>query len=140
MDCIFCKIAKGEIPAEVVYEDAGAVGILDLSPRALGHTMVIPKSHAENILGVPAGEVGPLFRAVQGIVGLLERALHPDGFTIGVNHGKASGQAVDHLHVHVIPRWHGDGGGSVHSVVENPPTEPLAAVRKRILAAREPRG
>ncbi|MBI2591597.1 MAG: HIT family protein, partial [Candidatus Brennerbacteria bacterium] len=59
--------------------------------------------------------------------------LKPDGFTIGINHGEASGQAVDHLHIHIIPRWKNDGGGSIHGVVNNPPKESLEEIKKKIL-------
>lgn len=134
-DCLFCKIANKEIPAQIVYEDDMAVGVLDVNPRAPGHTMVIPKVHGETILDVPAGTGGPLFEAVKKVTALLKETLHPDGFTIGINHGKASGQAVDHLHVHVIPRWYGDGGGSVHAVVNNPPQESLDTIKEKILKA-----
>ena len=62
-------------------------------------------------------------------------ALHPDGITMGMNQGRASGQEVDHLHVHLMPRWHGDGGGSVQSLVHNAPQESLDMVQKKILDA-----
>lgn len=136
MDCLFCKIASREIPALVVYEDEAAVGVLDVNPRAPGHTMIIPKQHSENLLDLPEDAVGPVFRAVQGVTALLKQALAPDGFTIGINHGRVSGQSVDHLHIHVIPRWSGDGGGSVHSVVSNPPKETLEAMRDKILKSK----
>ncbi len=135
MDCLFCKIANGEIPAHVIYEDEAAVGILDINPRAPGHTMIITKAHAETVLDMPAALSAPLFEAVKKVTALLEKALAPDGFTIGINHGRASGQVVDHLHIHVIPRWLTDGGGSVHSVVDNPPRESLDAIEEKIFKA-----
>jgi len=120
VDCLFCKIAAGEIKALVIYKDQGALGILDIHPRSLGHTMVIPREHAETIIDLPGGQLGDLFRAVAAVTALLKDRLRPDGFTIGINHGKASGQTMDHLHVHVIPRWKGDGGASLHGVVSPP--------------------
>lgn len=132
-DCIFCKIANKEFAAEVVYEDAHATAVLDIHPIAPGHTMVLPKIHAETILDLDDTEVGPLFTAVKRVTALLNEAFHPDGFTIGINHGKWAGQAVDHLHIHVIPRWKTDGGKSIHSVVSNPPTESLTEIRKKII-------
>lgn len=117
--CLFCRIGKKEIEAEIIYEDDVSVAILDIHPRAPGHTMVIPRLHRETILDVPEEELKPLFSAVKTVVSLLSKSLHPEGFTIGINQGKASGQLVDHLHIHAIPRFLNDGGGSIHSVVDN---------------------
>ncbi len=134
-DCIFCKIIDKEIPASIVYEDDAALGILDVNPRAWGHTMILPKKHYPTILDVPPEELGPLLAAVQKVTAAIEKALAPDGFTIGVNHGKVSGQAVPHLHVHILPRFEGDGGGSIHSVVGAAPKEGLEETRARIVKA-----
>jgi len=119
-DCIFCKIGTKEVPAKVVYEDEHTFAVLDIHPRAPGHSMVIPKVHAPNILELPEEEITPLFAAVKKVMKLLKNSLNPDGFTIGINQGKASGQEVDHLHVHVMPRWVSDKGGSIQSAVNNP--------------------
>lgn len=116
MDCLFCKIIAKEIPAEMVYEDDHAVGILDIHPCAPHHTIIIPKRHVETMLGLRDVEIGPFFVAVKNIAAQLKQQYNPDGFTIGINHGKAGGQAVDHLHIHIIPRWLNDGGGSIHSL------------------------
>lgn len=135
MDCIFCKIGAKEIPSEMVYEDDHALAFLDIAPRAPGHAMVIPKVHAATFLDLPEAEIGPLFAAVKAVTQKIEQALKPDGFTVGINHGDAAGQTVKHLHVHVIPRWKDDGGGSIHSVVDNAPKEPVADLAKRILGS-----
>ena len=132
-DCVFCKIANKVFSSEVVYEDDAALAVLDIHPIAPGHTMILPKVHAENILDLPDAAVGPLFLAVKRVTERLNAAFHPDGFTIGINHGKWAGQAVDHLHIHVIPRWKTDGGKSIHSVVTNPPAESLTDIRKKII-------
>ena len=143
MDCTFCKIVKKEIPAEIVYEDDATIAFLDIHPRAPGHVMVIPKAHAANLLELAAPLVGPLFVAVKKVTAAIAASFCPEGFapleaepltgfTIGINHGRISGQAVDHLHVHIMPRFAEDGGGSVHSVVDNPPTEKLAAIAEKI--------
>lgn len=133
-DCLFCKIGKGEIPALTVYEDDHVLAFLDIHPVAPGHTMVIPKVHAENMLDLPESEVGPLFLGVKKVTGMLKIALQPDAFTIGMNHGRMSGQMVDHLHVHILPRFMNDGGKSIHSVVNNVPKESLEILRKKITA------
>lgn len=131
-DCIFCRIGAKQIPTETIYEDGGTFAVLDIHPRAIGHTMIMPKAHYGTILEVPDAELGGIFSAVKKVTEALRRALSPDGFTIGINHGTASGQTVDHLHIHVIPRFHNDGGGSIHSVVDAPPSEQLSEVAKRI--------
>src|SRR3990167_7294111 len=133
MNCLFCKIVNGEIPSEKVYEDEVSLAFLDIHPMAPGHTILVPRVHAENILDLPEMVVGPLFLAVKKITGALSSALQPHGFTIGINHGKVSGQAIDHLHIHVIPRFNEDGGGSLHSIVNNPPEVPLEEIKKKIL-------
>ncbi len=132
-ECVFCKMANKQLPAEVVYEDAVATAVLDIHPIAPGHTMILPKVHAENILDLPDASVGPLFMVVKKVTARLKEAFQPDGFTIGINHGKWAGQAVDHLHIHIIPRWKTDGGRSIHSVVSNAPQESLTEIRKKII-------
>jgi histidine triad (HIT) family protein len=134
-DCLFCKIARKEIPSEIVYEDEWSLGFLDVHPLSLGHTLVIPKEHANNIIDLPQDQVGRLFGAVKIITEAMNNAFKPQGFTIGINHGRMSGQAVDHLHVHIITRYEGDNGGSIHTVVKNPPSEPLEQVRSELKKA-----
>lgn len=134
MNCLFCKIINKEIPADIIYEDGEVVAVLDIQPRAPGHAMILPKIHIENISELPEKNIGSVFSAVKKIVGLLEKSLKPDGFTIGINHGKVSGQTIEHLHIHVIPRWQGDGGGSVHDAVDNPPEkEDLEKIKNKII-------
>lgn len=133
MDCLFCKIAHKEIPAEIIYEDAETLAFLDIHPRSAGHAVIIPKMHAENLLDLPDQNIAPTFLTVKKVTGILNNTLKPNGFTIGINHGRVSGQAVDHLHIHVIPRFAGDGGGSLHGVVNNPPKESTKEIAKRII-------
>lgn len=134
MDCLFCKIVKGDIPSHKVYEDKNTFAFLDISPRAPGHAVVLPKLHAENLLALPDKEIAPLFKAVKKVTQKVFNAMKPDGFTLGINHGKVSGQTIDHLHFHIIPRWFSDKGGSIHSVVNNPPKESLEEIAKIINA------
>ena len=136
MDCIFCKMTKKEISSEIVYEDDFALGVLDVNPRSLGHTMILPKTHAENILDLPDDYIGPVFQAVKRVTELLKKSFNSDGFTIGINHGQASGQVVDHLHIHIMPRWLDDRGETIQSLVNNQPKESLEEVKNRILNAR----
>ena len=131
-DCLFCKIANKEILADVIDENDEAIAVLDIHPKAPGHTMVLPKVHAETILDLPDEKVGGVFLAVKRATEKLAKALSPDGFTLGVNHGKNAGQAIDHLHIHIIPRFKGDGGGSIHTIVDNLPKESLEEIKKKI--------
>lgn len=133
MTCLFCQIIKKEIPAEIIYEDEKSIAILDINPRSLGHLMVLPKTHWENILELKDEEVEPLFQTVKKMTELLNKKLAPAGFTIGINHGKVSGQTIDHLHIHIIPRYLNDGGGSIHSVVNYPQETDIKKVKEKIL-------
>ena len=132
-DCLFCKIISHDIPAQVVYEDDHALAFLDIKPRSPGHTVVIPKVHAPAIIALPDEEIAPLFLVVKKVDEMLSLALTPDGVTIGINQGRASGQEVDHLHIHLMPRWHTDGGHAVQSVVNNPSEASLEDMRKKII-------
>ena len=131
MDCLFCDIASKKIPAHIVYEDEETLGFLDIKPLAPGHTVIIPKTHAESILDLKDELINPVFGAVKKMTERLKKVLGPEGFTIGINQGKTAG--VDHLHVHIIPRWENDGGGSIHTVVLNPPKETLESIKEKIL-------
>ncbi|MEK7087032.1 MAG: HIT family protein, partial [Patescibacteria group bacterium] len=117
----------------IVYEDERSLGVLDINPRAPGHTMIIPKVHAETVLDLPDDYGAFIFQALKNMTEKLHQAFAPDGFTIGINHGRTAGQAIDHLHIHIIPRYKNDGGSSVHGVVQNPPKESLAKIRNKIL-------
>jgi len=110
-DCIFCRILDGSVPAERVYETPGAVAFLDGFPTARGHTLVIPRLHAPTILDLPDDAVADLFRAVREVTRKVSDALHPVAFNIGWNHGRGAGQAVLHLHVHILPRYTAGGRG-----------------------------
>lgn len=132
-DCLFCKIANKEFRAVAIYENDAALGILDIHPIAPGHTVILPKVHAETILDLPDSEIQGVFKAVKETILKIKESLAPDGFTIGWNHGKNAGQAIDHLHIHIVPRYTGDGGGSIHSVVNNPPKKSLEEIKAKIL-------
>ncbi len=117
--CIFCKIVSGDITASKIYEDEHALAFLDIEPKSPGHTLVIPKHHSAVLAELPDGEVGPLFSAVKKVSALLTGKLGAQGLTMGINQGEVSGQEVGHIHVHIMPRWSGDEGGPIQSVVDN---------------------
>jgi len=119
-DCIFCKISQGEIPSHKVYEDNHVLAFLDINPKAKGHTVIIPRVHGETIFDLDDELQKHYFPAISKVMDRIDHVLHPDGFNIGWNHHKAGGQEVPHLHVHVFPRWDGDGGGGIQAITNNP--------------------
>ncbi|MFB6181536.1 MAG: HIT family protein [Candidatus Magasanikbacteria bacterium] len=119
-ECDFCKIVDGEIPNHTVYEDNHSLAFLDINPQAKGHTIVIPKVHAETYFDLNEELVKELFKAVQRAMENIDSKINPDGYNVGWNQGKAGGQVVPHLHVHIMPRWEDDGGGNMHSIVDSP--------------------
>jgi histidine triad (HIT) family protein len=131
-NCIFCKIANHEISDNIIYENRDTVAFLDIHPRSPGHTVIIPKEHAANVLELSEESAGAIFLTIKEITGILDRALSPDGFTTGINHDEAFGQTINHLHIHIFPRYKGDNGSSIHSVVNNPPTESLEEIKEKI--------
>lgn len=131
-NCLFCKIGKKEIDSKIIYEDNLVLAFLDANPLTKGHTLIIPKNHADNILELADKDLIAVFRAAKLVADKLNESLEPSGFTIGVNHGKISGQSIDHFHLHLVPRFQGDGGGSLHSVVQSPPKETLDEVWRQI--------
>lgn len=108
-ECIFCKIIKGEIPTKKVYADDKFIGILDISPRAEGHTLLIPKDHFSDLLSTPASLAGEMQDAIKNICFDLVKKGKAEGFNFIINNGEVAGQVVHHLHVHIIPRKKDDG-------------------------------
>jgi histidine triad (HIT) family protein len=102
-ECVFCKIARKESPASIIYEDEQVVAFLSSRPVNVGHTLVIPKKHYGNIYDIPEEETGYLFKIVKKIAHAVKDATGTEGIRIVQNNGKVAGQMVFHLHVHVIP-------------------------------------
>jgi len=117
--CIFCKIIKGEIPSHTVYEDDYVLAFLDIHPHAKGHTVVIPKKHIENLKDVGKEDWSNILEGVRQATKRIEEVLKPDGINIGINDKEVAGQVVPHMHWHIFPRFEGDGGGSMHSIISN---------------------
>jgi histidine triad (HIT) family protein len=110
-DCVFCRIAKGEIPCSKVYEDDRVLAFMDINPVTHGHTLVIPKAHSAAISEVSADDVSALGAALRRIAPAVMKAAGAEGYNILNNFGTAAGQAVEHVHFHIIPRKAGDGRG-----------------------------
>jgi histidine triad (HIT) family protein len=108
-DCIFCKIIANEIPATTVYEDEEVLVFMDIGPIIKGHTLVIPKKHYDPVTDTPDDVLDKLHRVAKKIAGAQMNGLGADGVNIMQNNGKAAGQVVPHLHIHVIPRFCDDG-------------------------------
>ena len=108
-DCIFCRIVEKEIPATIVYEDDEVLVFMDIGPIIKGHALVIPKKHYDPVTETPDDLLAKLHITAKRIADAQMNALGADGVNIMQNNGKASGQEVPHLHVHVIPRFEGDG-------------------------------
>lgn len=131
-DCIFCRIANGEIPSKEIYEDDKFRVILDLGPAARGHALILPKEHAENLYELPDETAAEAMVLARKIATRLKDKLHCDGLNLIQNNGETAGQTVMHFHLHVIPRYKGDGQ-KIGWVPGGPSQEELETVRKEIL-------
>ena len=110
-DCIFCKIAAGEIPSATIYEDDDFRAILDLGPATRGHALILPKQHYANLYEIPDELAAKAILTAKKITSVMKDALPCDGYNIVQNNGEAAGQTVFHFHMHLIPRYKGDHAG-----------------------------
>lgn len=108
-NCIFCKIANGEIPSRTLYEDERYRVILDLAPAARGHALVLPKEHFANVYEIPEDWAEGAMKIGRQMAIRMKECLHSDGTNLVQNNGETAGQTVPHFHLHVIPRYKGDG-------------------------------
>ncbi|MGI0063052.1 MAG: HIT family protein [Nitrosotalea sp.] len=120
MDCIFCNIVSGKIPARKIHETSKSIAFLDAFPLTKGHTLVIPKTHYAKIQEMTESDNADLFETVRILAGKIER-LAPSSL-VAVHNGKESGQEIPHVHVHIIPRRQEDGVGQVHGMFTKRPT------------------
>ena len=107
-DCLFCKIVDGELSATVVASDERALAFMDINPATAGHTLVIPRAHAQDIQDVPAEDLAAAVLLAQHVAHLARERLGADGVTLMQASGRAAWQTVFHFHIHVIPRYDGD--------------------------------
>ena len=105
-DCVFCSIIDGEIPSYKVYEDEKVVAFLDANPVTKGHTLLVPKTHVEDIHG--AAEMDYIWETLVNVADAVEEAFEPKGIQITQNNGEAAGQEVFHMHFHVTPVYTGE--------------------------------
>lgn len=125
-DCIFCRIASGQSPAQKVYEDDSVFAIMDIFPWAEGHTLVIPRTHAPTIFDISPDDAAAVIRAAHKLAPALRDAVGAEGLNLLQSNGRAAWQQVDHFHLHLIPRWEKD------QLVQ--PVSPAAGVMEEIEA------
>lgn len=108
-DCLFCKIAHGDIPSATIYENSEFRVIMDVSPASRGHALIIPKEHFKDIFDIDAVTAGKLFSLATEVARAMKSVLNCSGMNIVQNNGLIAGQTVFHFHLHLIPRYEGDG-------------------------------
>lgn len=107
-DCVFCKVLRGQLPSTVVFEDEHTLAFLDIAPATDGHTLVIPKTHTDDLLSVSPEDLAAVTRTTQTVARILDDRLSPDGLSVFQSNRDAGWQDVFHLHFHVVPRWADD--------------------------------
>lgn len=130
-NCIFCKIANGEIPSKTLYEDDKFRVILDLGPATRGHALILPKDHYKNIYVIPDEMAADAMILAKKMAIKMTQALHADGFNIVQNNNEIAGQTVFHFHIHLIPRYEGDGQ-NINWVPGEMSQEELEEIKKQI--------
>ncbi len=109
MDCLFCKIVSKEIPSSVVYEDDTVIAFRDINPGNLGHTLVVPKAHYEDLNALTDDLLAKVALEVKKIAAAVKAGVAARGINIEMNNGAAAGQIILHAHIHIVPRYDGDG-------------------------------
>ena len=109
-DCVFCRIAAGELPASMVYRDPRVMAFMDIAPAARGHLLVVPVRHVPTLWDLGEAEAGELFAVAARIARWMRRSLQPVGLNVLQSNGAAAGQVVFHFHIHLIPRYGGPEG------------------------------
>ena len=107
--CLFCKIIAGEIPSTKVYEDDTVLAFLDIHPVNIGHTLVIPKVHATNLYDAPEETLAHMMSVIKKLSIAIKKSLNTDGINIEMNNDSVAGQIIFHAHIHIVPRFSGDG-------------------------------
>ncbi len=130
-DCIFCKIANGEIPSRTLYEDDQFRVILDLGPATKGHALILPKEHAADIFEISEETASGVLVLAKRMAAKMTQKLHCDGMNLVQNNGEAAGQTVPHFHLHMIPRYHNDGQ-KINWIPGECTQEELEAVKREI--------
>jgi histidine triad (HIT) family protein len=133
-NCVFCRIVAREIPATVVHEDEHTLAFMDLGQVNPGHVLVAVRAHAENLYGLNDAQAGAVLRAAARVARAIRDAFGPEGLSVYQANGKAAGQTVFHYHVHLVPRYEGDGMALTWPV-KNPAREKLEEAAAKIRAS-----
>lgn len=104
-DCLFCQIAQGKEDSCKILEDERTLAFLDLYPQSYGHTLVIPKNHSDHLLETEAGDLSAVMQTVKKVARSIQANLKADGFIVKTNVNRIAGQVINHLHVHIIPKY-----------------------------------
>lgn len=131
-NCIFCKIANGDIPSRTLFEDDQFRVILDNGPATKGHALVLPKDHAADLFELPAETAAAAIQVAQKVGAEIVSKMGADGMNLVQNNGEAAGQTVRHFHIHLIPRYANDGQ-NINWVPGEPSAEELDAVLQQIV-------
>lgn len=107
-NCIFCKIANGQIPSSAIYEDDDFKVIMDINPASQGHAIILPKNHAANLFELPQEDASKIMSVAQKCATAMKKTLNYTGINVLQNNGESAGQTVFHLHMHLIPRYDDD--------------------------------
>ena len=110
-DCVFCMIRDGKIPSAKVYDDERTLAFMDINPLSRGHCLVVTKAHAATLYDAEVEDLKAAIATAKKVAGALRKALSPDGLNVLQANGAAAFQSVPHFHLHLIPRWNGDGKG-----------------------------
>jgi histidine triad (HIT) family protein len=116
-DCVFCMIRDGKIPSAKVYDDERTLAFMDINPLTRGHCLVATKAHAATLYDAEVEDLKAAIATAKKVAGALRKALTPDGLNVLQANGAAAFQSVPHFHLHLIPRWTGDGKGFDWKVV-----------------------
>ena len=131
-NCIFCKIANGEIPSNTIYEDDNFRVILDNGPATKGHALVLPKQHYENLFELPEDVAAGAMKVAKNVAATMKEKLSCDGLNLIQNNGECAGQSVMHFHLHVIPRYRNDGQHMLWKPTQ-PSAEELVKIKNTIV-------
>ena len=130
-DCIFCKLANGVFPTNSIYEDDKFNVILDNGPATKGHALILPKEHADDLFELPDDTAAEAFKLAKKLGKHIMEVLGADGLNVVQNNGEAAGQTVRHFHLHLIPRYNGDGQ-KIQWEPTSPSSEELVKIKEEL--------
>ena len=132
-DCIFCKIAAGEIPSRKIYEDSDLIAIMDLNPTSKGHSLIIPKEHCTNMYDIDEDIAAKVMKTAKKLATKMTVALNCDGFNLLQNNGETAGQTMFHFHMHLIPRYKDADNNMLKFTSVSFSDEEMDAIRDQII-------